>query len=76
MVLALYLPLAVTGYATFGRHVPSDILLSLDRDNPATMTAIALQIVNLIGTYVTIFNPMTQSCEDLLAVKESKWGEM
>ncbi|KAK3879829.1 hypothetical protein Pcinc_015636 [Petrolisthes cinctipes] len=77
VILALYLPIAVTGYAILGHHVPSDILFSLDPHSPTTKAVIVLQILNLLGTYITGFNPTAQGCEDLLMVQKSfGWGRV
>ncbi|KAK4287029.1 hypothetical protein Pmani_039886 [Petrolisthes manimaculis] len=77
VILALYLPIAVTGYAILGHHVPSDILFSLDPHSVTTKAVILLQILNLIATYITGFNPTAQGCEDLLMVQRSfGWGRV
>ncbi|CAL4068119.1 unnamed protein product, partial [Meganyctiphanes norvegica] len=71
VVTSLYLLVAVTGYATLGFGVKSNILLSLNQDSAAVTVAKSLQIVNLVGTYILSFNTIGQALEDMLGLPKN-----
>ena len=70
-ILALYLPVAAAGYGVLGNTVSSNILLSLEF-NAVVKTAIVLEIVNLLGTYLISFNPIGQGFEEVFNVPKRK----
>ncbi|CAL4105400.1 unnamed protein product, partial [Meganyctiphanes norvegica] len=72
IILSLYLPVAVTGYARIGNDVESNILLSVTQST-AIKVAIGVEIINLFGTYLIPFNVFAQGVEDLLNI-ENKFG--
>ncbi|XP_042214090.1 amino acid transporter AVT1D-like isoform X4 [Homarus americanus] len=71
-ILSLYLPVALSGYIMYGDQVKSNILLTVNL-TVAVEVAIALQIINLLCTFVISSNPVFQSVEDLLHVP-NKFG--
>ena len=71
VILAMYIPVAATGYAVLGSAVQSNIMTSLNVDFILTI-AIALQIINLLGTFIISFNPVAQAIEDISNVPDSK----
>jgi len=71
VVLSLYLPIAIAGYVIIGNSVSSNILLDTSPGTPVTV-AIALDIVNLLCTFVICFNPVGQAFEDILGIENSK----
>ncbi|CAL4084208.1 unnamed protein product, partial [Meganyctiphanes norvegica] len=68
IILSLYLPVAVTGYAQIGNAVASNILLSVTQST-AIKVAIGVEILNLFGTYIITFNPVAQGLENLLSIE-------
>ncbi|KAK3856981.1 hypothetical protein Pcinc_036737 [Petrolisthes cinctipes] len=61
-ILTLYLPVSITGYVKVGDAVESNILLMLPV-NAAVLVAIAMETINIVGTYIISFNPVAQSLE-------------
>ena len=72
MILSLYLPVAVTGYAVLGDNVESNILLSVP-PSTAVKVAISFQILNLIFSYPVVFNPVAQAFEQVCNIENSKF---
>ena len=70
----MYIPIAATGYTVLGSDVSANIMLSLDVDVFVTI-AIALQIINLLGTFIISFNPVAQAFEDIFLVPDSEYFE-
>ncbi|XP_053644795.1 uncharacterized protein [Cherax quadricarinatus] len=66
-ILTLYLPVALSGYIMYGDQVKSNILLTVD-SSAAVTVAIALQIVNLVCTFIISCNPVSQSIEQLFHI--------
>ncbi|KAA0187648.1 hypothetical protein HAZT_HAZT000522 [Hyalella azteca] len=69
-ILLLYVPVSVAGYAVFGTYVNSNILFEVTQ-GPAVEAAMALQIINLLGSYVIGFNTVTQAFEDILNIPQN-----
>lgn len=72
-LLAMYMPVAIVGYAVQGVDVDDNILLSVNISNGVVKAAIVMQVLNLLGTYLITFNPIGQTFEGLFNV-ESKFG--
>lgn len=73
VILCLYLPVGVSGYAIIGADVGDNIILSVT-EGVLVMVAIAFVIINLLGTYVICLNPVDQAFEDILNVpKNFNW---
>ncbi|XP_076030196.1 uncharacterized protein LOC143018587 [Oratosquilla oratoria] len=66
VILMLYLPVGATGYILIGNAVSDNILTEID--GVVVHVAMIMQIINLIGTYVISFNPISQTFEDFLAI--------
>ncbi|KAB7494716.1 Amino acid transporter ANTL1, partial [Armadillidium nasatum] len=68
-ILIMYLPVAITGYTLLGYEVPGNILLYRRGDlTVALKIAISLEIVNLLGTFLIVFNPICQIGEEILNI--------
>ncbi|KAA0203468.1 hypothetical protein HAZT_HAZT010692 [Hyalella azteca] len=70
VILVLYLPIGVTGYAILGDQVPDNIILGVTEGIPVIF-AIVFVIVNLLCTYVICMNPIDQAFEEILKVPNS-----
>jgi len=66
-ILTLYIPLSVSGYAVYGTSVNANILFQPHKD-PAISAAMALQVINLLGSYVIGFNTVSQAVEDIFDI--------
>nr|XP_053644910.1 uncharacterized protein LOC128697303 [Cherax quadricarinatus] len=73
VLLVLYLPVATAGYVIQGIDVNDNVLLAVDSSKGIVKAAIVLQVINLLGTYVISFNPISQTFEDLLGI-DNKFG--
>ncbi|KAF4525874.1 hypothetical protein B566_EDAN015977 [Ephemera danica] len=67
VILAMYLPVAISGFAVFGHGVESNILDSLTQ-GPAVTVAEVMVATHLITTFVIMTNPATQYFEMLFHV--------
>ncbi|CAL4076256.1 unnamed protein product, partial [Meganyctiphanes norvegica] len=67
LILSLYLPVSIIGYAVIGSDVDSNILLNVGMGT-AVQIAIGLEIINLIGTYIVSFNPVALAFEEMLNI--------
>ncbi|XP_047478008.1 amino acid transporter AVT1B-like, partial [Penaeus chinensis] len=72
VILSLYLPVAISGYAILGDDVESNILLSVT-EGVVVQIAISLEIINLVSTYVISINPVVQSVEEIFNIP-NKFG--
>ncbi|XP_063603527.1 uncharacterized protein LOC134779357 [Penaeus indicus] len=72
VILTLYLPVAISGYAILGDDVESNILLSVT-EGVVVQIAISLEIINLVSTYVISINPVVQSVEEIFNIP-NKFG--
>nr|XP_053644909.1 uncharacterized protein LOC128697302 [Cherax quadricarinatus] len=66
-IQTMYLPVALSGYIMYGDQVKDNILLTVD-SSAAVTVAIALQIVNLLCTFIISCNPVSQTIEDVLNI--------
>ncbi|KAF2363943.1 Amino acid transporter transmembrane domain, partial [Trinorchestia longiramus] len=66
-ILTVYLPVAVAGYGLLGNTVSSNILLAVG-DNTVVVVAIVTEVLNLLGTYLITFNPISQTFEEMLNI--------
>ncbi|XP_045125205.1 amino acid transporter AVT1B-like [Portunus trituberculatus] len=66
-ILSLYLPVALVGYIEIGDAVDSNILLSVGITN-IVVVAIAMEIINLLCTFIISSNPVFQSIEEVFRV--------
>ncbi|XP_069161826.1 uncharacterized protein [Procambarus clarkii] len=73
VLLSLYLPVAIAGYAVKGVDVGDNILLTVDISKGIIKAALVMEVLNLLGTYIITFNPISQMFEELLGV-ENKFG--
>lgn len=71
-ILSLYLPVALVGYIKIGDAVDSNILLSVGITD-IVVVAIAMEIINLLCTFIISSNPVFQSIEELIGVPK-KFG--
>ncbi|CAL4076259.1 unnamed protein product [Meganyctiphanes norvegica] len=69
---SLYVPVAGVAYGIIGSAVKSNILLSVTQ-GWVVETAIALEVINLIGTFLVSFNPVALAFEDMLNIP-NKFG--
>ncbi|XP_071531711.1 uncharacterized protein [Panulirus ornatus] len=69
-ILAMYLPVGITGYVMYGNEVDNNILQAVDPSIPV-IVAIALEIVNLMCTYIISLNPVAQSVEEILSIPDN-----
>ncbi|XP_063850869.1 uncharacterized protein LOC135094575 [Scylla paramamosain] len=66
-ILSLYLPVALVGYIKLGDSVESNVIMSVSM-TPVVIAAIAMEIVNLMCTFLISSNTVYQSTEELLNV--------
>ncbi|CAL4073596.1 unnamed protein product [Meganyctiphanes norvegica] len=64
---SLYIPVAATAYAVIGSAVNNNVLLSVTH-GWVVETAIALEVINLIGTFLVSFNPVALAFEEMLKI--------
>lgn len=68
-IIALYMPVALSGYIVVGDAVSSNIILSVEMTN-AVLVAIGMQIINLLCTFLLSSNPVYQSLEEVFNVRK------
>ncbi|XP_042214086.1 amino acid transporter AVT1B-like [Homarus americanus] len=73
VLLALYLPVATTGYAVQGMDVKDNILLSVESSKGIVKAALMMEVLNLLGTYIITYNPIGQMFEEVFSI-ENKFG--
>ncbi|XP_045125061.1 amino acid transporter AVT1B-like isoform X2 [Portunus trituberculatus] len=66
-ILSLYLPVALVGYIKLGDAVESNVIMSVTM-TPIVIVAIAMEIVNLMCTFLISSNTVYQSIEELINV--------
>lgn len=76
-VLAMYLPVSVFGFVTYGRDITPNILDSVGRDennNVAIISQVVLVLVSLqlLVSCVITLNPVSQQLEELCNVPRSE----
>jgi len=69
-ILSLYIPISTAGYIVYGSAVESNVLFAVTQ-TVAVKCAIALQIINLMGSYVIGFNTVSQAAEAAVNVPPS-----
>ncbi|KAB7500325.1 hypothetical protein Anas_03092 [Armadillidium nasatum] len=76
VILLLYFPVGVLAFVLIGDNLNDNVLLSVGPSVIVTI-AIALQIINLAGTYIITLNPVVQTVEDIIGVptKPSQHGK-
>lgn len=62
--MALYLPIAIAGYAVYGESVASNFTGSLAA-TPLTLVANILMTIHLVTAFVILINPVCQEVEEL-----------
>ena len=67
VILTVYVPIAAGGYAVYGYGVDSNILFAVT-PSVAVKCAMALQVINLLGSYVIGFSTVTQAAEGVLGI--------
>ena len=72
-LLAMYLPVAITGYAVLGDAVEDNILLNVKTEKAVIKGAIVMEVLNLAGTYIITCNPVYQVFEEQLNIEKGKW---
>lgn len=63
-ILALYLPIAIGGYAVYGESVAPNITGSLTA-TPLTLVGNIFMAVHLLSAFIIIINPVCQEMEEL-----------
>ncbi|KAM3968631.1 os protein [Aphomia sociella] len=66
-ILAIYLPIAITGYAVYGESAASNVSTSLS-STPLTLVGNILMALHLVTAFVIIINPVCQEMEELYNV--------
>ncbi|XP_049885850.1 uncharacterized protein LOC126380464 [Pectinophora gossypiella] len=72
-ILALYLPIAVGGYAVYGEAVAPNVAVSLSA-TPLTLVGNILMAVHLVSAFIIIINPVCQEMEELYDVPRDSLG--
>ncbi|RXG72907.1 Amino acid transporter ANTL1 [Armadillidium vulgare] len=67
VILLLYFPVGILAFVLIGDYLNDNVLLSVGPSLIVTI-AIALQIINLAGTYIITLNPVVQTIEDIIGV--------
>jgi len=71
IIITMYIPVTVAGFAVYGHDVQSSILNSIS-SGPAVTAAQILIAIHLIAAFVILTNPATQFIEHLLKVPHSE----
>jgi vesicular inhibitory amino acid transporter len=69
VVLLVYVPVAVTGYAIYGNQVYSPILCSLPRDNYVQVMAKALMVAHVLSAYPVLMMLFIAKLENDLGIE-------
>lgn len=72
-ILALYLLMAVTGYAVYGESVGPNFATSLS-PTPLSLVGNVLMSVHLVSAFVILINPVSQELEELYKVSTDAIG--
>jgi len=71
MIISMYIPVTVAGFAVYGHSVESSILNSISPGGAVTAAQILIAL-HLITAFVILTNPAAQYFEHLLHVPHSK----
>eukprot|EP00927_Polykrikos_kofoidii_P068314 TRINITY_DN63682_c0_g1_i1.p1 TRINITY_DN63682_c0_g1~~TRINITY_DN63682_c0_g1_i1.p1 ORF type:complete len:415 (+),score=54.93 TRINITY_DN63682_c0_g1_i1:75-1319(+) len=71
LVMLLYLPVAIIGYAVYGDHVYSPILCSLPRENWVQIVAKVLITAHVLLTYPVLMSLLIQEVERVVGLDAS-----
>ncbi|XP_038216230.1 amino acid transporter AVT1D-like [Zerene cesonia] len=72
-ILALYLPIAVAGYAVYGEAVAPNVAASLSA-TPLSLVGNVLMAVHLLAAFIILVNPVCQEMEELYSVPMDSVG--
>ncbi|XP_013162370.1 PREDICTED: amino acid transporter ANTL3-like [Papilio xuthus] len=72
-ILALYLPIAIGGYAVYGESVAPNISGSLTA-TPLTLVGNIFMAVHLLAAFIIIINPVCQEMEELYNIPRDSLG--
>ncbi|XP_013138244.1 PREDICTED: lysine histidine transporter 1-like [Papilio polytes] len=72
-ILALYLPIAIGGYAVYGESVAPNITGSLTA-TPLTLVGNIFMAVHLLSAFIIIINPVCQEMEELYNIPRDSLG--
>ncbi|XP_059143840.1 uncharacterized protein LOC131931155 isoform X2 [Physella acuta] len=70
IVLAMYLPVAVTGYMVYGINTNDNILQSVS-PGPMQYTVEVLITLHIFCSFIIVINPVCQELEDLLRIPKN-----
>ncbi|KPJ10318.1 Lysine histidine transporter 1 [Papilio machaon] len=72
-ILALYLPIAIGGYAVYGESVAPNVSGSLTA-TPLTLVGNIFMAVHLLSAFIIIINPVCQEMEELYNIPRDSLG--
>ncbi|CAH2103475.1 unnamed protein product [Euphydryas editha] len=72
-ILALYLPIAIGGYAVYGESVGSNFITSLSA-TPLTLVGNVLIAIHLVTAFIILINPVCQELEELYGISRDSIG--
>jgi solute carrier family 32 (vesicular inhibitory amino acid transporter) len=70
-ILALYLPVAIAGYAVYGESVAPNVASSLTL-TPLTLAGNILMALHLVTAFIILINPVCQEMEELYNIPRGK----
>ncbi|XP_059059815.1 uncharacterized protein LOC131853040 [Achroia grisella] len=73
VILGIYLPIAIAGYAVYGESAGSNISASLST-TPLTLVGNILMALHLVTAFVIIINPVCQEMEQLYNIPRDSMG--
>ncbi|KAJ2954555.1 hypothetical protein O0L34_g2839 [Tuta absoluta] len=66
-ILALYLPIAIGGYAVYGESAGANVVTSLGA-TPLTLVGNVFMAIHLVSAFIILINPVCQEVEELYNV--------
>ena len=79
VLVALYLPISVTGYALMGQDVPANILFyrgnSYEDLTIPLVVATVFEIINLYFSVLILINPVYQGLEEILGTPKGEYPQ-